>query len=293
MTEYDDDEPPRRRETIMDQRLRQARGEPQDDEPEPYVPRQRPAGSYRAPAYSAGGGGCAQAALYLVLGAIAILLILLFAGGRLLGGIGDAFNPAERVGELLATPTTVIVDRGATIKQIQGLSRLETARYSVETVVPVSKDTTVGGIPLPAILGGDELLLIAHGQVVAGVDLSKLRPEDVQLSADGKQISLTLPATEVFVATLDPQRTQVYSRDRGLFAPENKDLETEARQAAQARIVQSACEGGVMQNSSEEAQRSVERLLGVMGFTQVTVRSAPGTCADPSLAAPNPETPVP
>jgi hypothetical protein len=284
MSSYDDDDPPPpRRESIMEQRLRRARGEV-DDEPFEdvgYSPARLP--RYGGGPGAGGGGGCAQATLYLVIGGIVLVLIMLFAGNSLIDRIGGIFDPAGTLAELAATPTTVVIDRGATIRQIQALSRLETARYAVETVVPVSKDTTIGGIPLPDFVGGDELLLIASGQVIAGVDLSKLRPEDVQISPDGESITINLPPTEVFVANLDQQRTQVYSRERGLFAPDNKDLETQARQAAQARIMESACEGGIMQNATEEAQRSVERLIGLMDFERVEVRAQPGACVDPQL----------
>jgi hypothetical protein len=291
---YDDEERPRpRRETLMERRLRAARGEPVDDEVEyddGYDREQVPRGydrDYEPQGYGArvyggpprrGGGGCAQTTLYLVLGAIATLVILLFAGNAVLGRVGSAFGG---VGRVAPTPTPEIVDRGVTVRQIQALSRLETTRYSLEIVETVQQDGTILGIDPPDILGGlvdDELLLIVRGNVVAGVDLSKLQADDVQISPDGESITVTLPPSEIFDAALDEQRTQVYSRERGLFAPENKDLETTARQRAQVRFLESACADGIMQQAAEQGQASVEQLLRLSGFSQVTVQTEAGPC---------------
>lgn len=264
----------------MEQRLRRARGEDVDDDDDiddgPTILR-RP-DLYAAPRGSAGGsGGCAQAILYLVIGGVVALLILLFAGDRLLGRVGEALNPARNVGALVASPTPTIVDRGATVRQIQGLSRLETARYSIETVI----EAGVEGNAFQNLLFGDKLLLIAAGNVTAGVDLSKLQEQDVQMSADGKQIVVTLPPSEIFAASLDEQRTRVYDREQGFLASQNQDLETEARRAAQARILQAACDDNVMQTAAEESQQSVERLLRLAGFEQVEVRTQAGPCTAP------------
>jgi hypothetical protein len=95
MSDYDDDLP-QRRENLMQRRLRKARGEEVDDDPEPYndyneddyTPR-RLGGGYDAPrgAYPpAAGGGCAQAALYLTVGG---LLALIIVGLFLNRAIGD------------------------------------------------------------------------------------------------------------------------------------------------------------------------------------------------------------
>jgi hypothetical protein len=274
---YDDDEPPLRRESIMEQRLRRARGDYDDEFDDTGDSPSR-----RAPAYGYGGGatggGCAQATLYLVIGGIVVALLLLFAGNNLLNRVGEAFDPSGTVAELAATPTVIIVDRGATVRQIQALSRLETTQYTIETVIPVAQDQAVGGFPLPRWLAGDELLLIARGRVVAGVDLGKLREQDVTISSDGKRISVRLPPSEVLVAEVDEQGTQVYSRERGLFAPDNKDLETQGRQAARTKILETACRDGVMQQASENGQVALEKLLRLSGFEQVEVTAQAGPC---------------
>jgi hypothetical protein len=182
-----DDYPPRspeypspRRDSLMQKRLRAARGEEVDDrfydEEADYLPGprySRPRGAY-APTYSAG-SGCASAVLYIVLGAVALLLVALLVGRQLLSSFMP--NVPQQVRQLVATPTVTLRDRGGTITQIRSLNRLETQSYSVERVVEAKVER---GNPLDILLG-DRLLLIASGEVVAGVDLSKLKDSDVTI----------------------------------------------------------------------------------------------------------------
>jgi len=284
------DYPPMRRDSLMQRRLRAARGE--EVEPEVYEddyappPRYaRPRASY-PPAYSSG-SGCASAVLYLVLGGVAIVLAVLLFGRQLLNSFVP--NVPQQVRQLVATPTTTLRDRGGTILQIRNLNRLETQSFSVERVVEAKVER---GNPLDILLG-DRLLLIASGDVIAGVDLAKLKDNDVTISADGKTITLRLPPSEIFSKSLNNDRTRVYDRQTGIFAAENKDLETQARSEAEGEILQAACEGGVMQKAADEAKRSVEQFVRLLDFEVVNVIGTAGPCTAPSgsgapLATPTP-----
>ena len=284
-----DDEDPdatRRRERLMQRRLRRARGaefnddlyddfddydEP-DDPPRSY---RRSIGAY-APRYGRG-GGCIAPLLYALLGAAAAALVLFWWTGRQFAGNVTGNVPAQ-IQRIVATPTPTLVDRGGTIRQIRELNRLETQSFSVERVVEASVQR---GNILDTFLG-DRLLLIASGTVVAGVDMSKLRDSDVTISSDGKQITLRLPPSEIFIKTLDNQRTRVYDRQSGLLAGENKDLETQARQAAEDEILRAACEGGIMQKAADEAERSLTQFLRLLKFEQVEVIASAGPCVAPA-----------
>ena len=288
-TEADDDarRPPdyssTRRDSLMQRRLRAARGE--EDEPEIYEddyppPRYARARSAYPPAYSTG-NGCASAVLYLMLGSVAIVLLVLMFGRQLVNSFVP--NVPQQVRQMVATPTTTLRDRGGTILQIRSLNRLETQSFSVERVVEAKVER---GNALDLLLG-DRLLLIASGDVIAGVDLGKLKESDVTISSDGKTITLRLPPSEIFNKSLNNDRTRVYDRQTGIFAAENKDLETQARVSAEAEILAAACEGNVMQKAADEAKRSMEQFLRQLDFENVTVTSSAGPCvAPPSGATP-------
>jgi hypothetical protein len=284
------DYPPARRDSLMQRRLRAARGEEVEPEtyeddypPPPRYTRARPA---YPPANNAG-SGCASAVLYLVLGGVAIVLLVLIFGRQLASSFVP--NVPQQVRQLVATPTTTVRDRGGTILQIRNLSRLETQSYSVERVVEAKVER---GNPLDLLLS-DRLLLIASGDVIAGVDLAKLQDSDVTISPDGKTITLRLPPSEIFSKSLNNDRTRVYDRQTGIFASENKDLETQARTAAEGEILQAACEGGVMQKAADEAKRSVEQFVRLLDFDVVNVIAEAGPCMAPGgpgapLATPTP-----
>jgi hypothetical protein len=295
----DDDAPRRRsdreeerRDTLMRRRLRHARGEEpepefydelDDDPADNYPPRRytRPAAGY-APRYESGGGGCGVSLLYLTLGGIAIFVLILLVGRQIIGGVTN--NVPAQIRQIVATPTTTVFDRGGTIKQIRDLNRLETSSFSIERVIEANVQR---GNILDTILG-ERLLLIASGDVIAGVDMSKLKESDVTISQDGKNITIDLPPSEIFVKALDNQRTRVYDRQTRigtqLFGGENKDLETEARQEAENTILQAACEGGIMQKSADEAKRSIEQFLRLLKFQEVRVTSKAGSCVAPATA---------
>lgn len=299
MEPYDDDVRPRRRgddrrsdeasarrrDSLMERRLRaREEGDDYDDYYDDYddMPYRRGArGGYAAPAYrGASGGGCATAALYLLLAVVVIGVVLLLAGPRLLSSAASAFMPnvPARIQQVIATPTPTLRDRGGTIQQIRSLNRLETKSFSVERVIEASVQRNN---PLDLLLG-DRLLLIASGTVVAGVDLSKLTPADVTISPDGESITVRLPPSEIFSKALDNDRTRVYDRSTGILAPQNKDLETQARQEAESEILNAACEGGIMQQAADEAQSSLEQFLKLLDFQSVTVTGSAGPCVAPA-----------
>jgi hypothetical protein len=292
---YDDDDryaeqQRRRRENIMEQRLRKSRGEEIDEEldgggfdDDTDIPRTFSSGprlgGYRP--VRGGGGGCAGAVLYLVLGALVALLIGLFFINRAAGSIGSLFGGIPNIATIIITPTPVVKSGAAVVERIQQLSRLESASYTIEQVIEVRQDSNVPVIG--NILAGDALLLIAHGTVVAGVDLGKLPADAISISPDGNTITMRVPPVQVFSSSLDSSKTRVYSRDRGLFAPDNKDLETQARQEAEQRILLAACEDGIMSRATDAAEVSLRQFLSLLDYKNVVViPSVPAVCAAPA-----------
>lgn len=58
----------------------------------------------------------------------------------------------------------------------------------------------------------DAVLLVAAGDVIAGVDLSTLRPEDVTVDPEQQRATIILPKPTVLVTRLDAKRTYVHTR---------------------------------------------------------------------------------
>src|SRR5580692_7321348 len=117
---------------------------------------------------------------------------------------------AGRLAALITGRPLTIISAPDVVEKVQRLNRLETVVYSLDTVVESDESNPV----LPDVLAGDKLVMIVHGQTIAGVDMSQLKPESVQIteSGGGRSITLTLPPSTVFVTTIDENKSRVYQR---------------------------------------------------------------------------------
>ncbi len=178
--------------------------------------------------------------------------------------------PARLATLITGRATSVELSAPVAIEQIQRLSRLETVVYSLDTVVEGARSSAI----LPDVLAGDKILLVVHGQSIAGVDLSKLRQGDVRVEEQpgGRTIHVTLPASEVFATSIDNGRTRVYSRQTGLLVPVDQNLESETRAKAQGQLERAALEDGILDAARRNARATVTTLLQGLGFQQVDVR---------------------
>ena len=198
--------------------------------------------------------------LSLVLGAAAVVVFIRHATTGIMARVATAIT---------GRTTTFDTSVPAVVQKIQRLNRLETVVYSIDTVVEGAKSSPV----LPDLLAGDRLLLVVHGQSIAGIDLSQLKPEDVRIeNKDGGQsIHVTLPASQLFITTLDNQHTRVYARSTGLLVPADQNLESDTRAKAEQQLQQSALADGILDTASKNARATITTLLYGLGFKQVDV----------------------
>lgn len=177
---------------------------------------------------------------------------------------------AGRLASWISGRPLVVLSAPDVVEKIERLNRLETVVYSLDTVVEGQESSPV----LPDALAGDKLLMIVHGQTVAGVDLSKLNPESVQIGEgpNGRSIRLSLPASEVFATRLDEAKSRVYARDTGLFVHADPNLETQVRQKAQVQLQQAALSDGILDTAAKNARAEITAMLQGLGFAQVDVR---------------------
>lgn len=152
------------------------------------------------------------------------------------------------------------------VRKIQRLQRLETVNYSLDKIVEGDRQVSV----LPDFLVGDKLLLVVHGNVIAGIDLGQLKSSNVQI--EGRSIQVKLPPAQIFVTALDNTKTRVYSRTTGLLVPEDPNLESQVREQAQQQIQQAALADGILATATKNASATVHSMLLGLGFHQVTVK---------------------
>ena len=174
---------------------------------------------------------------------------------------------STQIAEILHPTPTIRPDPVTIVREVRALARLETIQYTVEKVI-----TAETGQGIFRSLFGDRLLFVAHGTVIAGVDLGLLEPEDVWFDSAGR-VYLRLPDPEIFVATLDNERSYVYSRDTGLLTRGDMTLETAARQAAEEEIRSAALADGILDQARLNAENYLYRLLRSLGFPDVIFAS--------------------
>ncbi|HVZ66742.1 MAG TPA: DUF4230 domain-containing protein [Patescibacteria group bacterium] len=163
-------------------------------------------------------------------------------------------------------------NRTAVVKQLQALNRYETVSFTIEKII----DAGNSGNVFSQLLFGDKLLLIAHGQVIAGFDLSKLTGSSVHIN--GESITLDLPAPEVLFTTLDEGQTRVYDRSTGILTKGDKDLESKAREAAQTSIQAAACQENILDEAAKNGRNQLTALLKALGFTTVIINIPAASC---------------
>jgi uncharacterized protein DUF4230 len=154
-------------------------------------------------------------------------------------------------------------DQPTVVRQIQQLQRLETVRYTMDKIISGERDEPY----IPKFLVSDRLLLVVHGEVIGGVDLSKLQASDV--TVHGRKAVVHLPAAEILVTRLDSAKTRVYSRDTGLFSSPDPNLETEVRAEAEKQLLQAAQQDGILTTAEENAHTALTTILKGLGFEQV------------------------
>jgi uncharacterized protein DUF4230 len=169
----------------------------------------------------------------------------------------------------VTTPTVSIdTSRASVVERVRSLSKLESVHYDLEKVISGKSSG-----PLFDFLTGDKILLVAHGEVVGGVDLGKLTPRDIRI--EGDRVTIKLPASEILYSKLDNDKTYVYDRQTGLFSKPDPGLESRLRVAAEEQIVLAAKEDGILSKAQENAKQTVRTLVEGMGYGEVQFEEAP------------------
>jgi hypothetical protein len=190
----------------------------------------------------------------IFVGSMGALMLSRHSGRALLSHIWTAMT-----GRTLS----IDVSQPTVVDRIQRLQRLETVVYAMDKLVAGAKESSI----FPDFLAGDRLLMLVHGEVVAGLDFSNLKPGDVRV--DGKQVHLHLPMPQVFSTRIDSAKTRVYSRQTGLLVPTDPNLETQVRQEAERQLQEAAVADGILRTAQQNAASTITSLLQGLGFEKI------------------------
>ena len=187
------------------------------------------------------------------------------------------------------------ITREGVVTQIQKLNRLETVAFSVDTVITSQRP----GSWMKLWQDEQKGLFIARGRVEAGIDLSALTPEMVQvvqpeINVDEvqeagantpvsvmPQINITIPPSEIFSVYLDD--IEIYDWQSGAFGMMQVDpkILKQAQSMAKAEVLERACRGDVMTMALENAQTQLQQLFSLTGAVVTVTTQGAGACQMP------------
>jgi hypothetical protein len=202
------------------------------------------------------------------LGTTLVLALVIVVLGVALGvGLARYGSSLPIMGPLLGEKPPRTTTGPVVVEGIQELDQLATVRWTES--VPVTKET--GGAILDRLFNGEKVLVIATGEVEAGIDLGDIGKDDVSVNSD--TVTIDLPEPEILSASLDEEKTRVYDRD---FSPLNvrpdDDLVEEARLQAVETIRDDARENKILDTAEHNAEDSVRAFVTTLGFEEVQFR---------------------
>jgi Protein of unknown function (DUF4230) len=198
-----------------------------------------------------------------LLAALAVLLVAVtLAGLRLWPSLPNPFASRE-------------VDRSQPVllKTIEDLRIHKAASGNFQVLVDLEESST--GIPL--LLKGERTLFVAAGNVDAEVDFSSIDKGAIKVSEDRRSAQITLPRAHLTKAHVDPDRSYVFSRKRGLLdrlgavLSDNPTSERQLYQLAERKLEQAAAESGLVERAEQNTRAMLESMLRSLGYTEVTV----------------------
>jgi len=144
------------------------------------------------------------------LGTTLVLALLVVVLSMVIGvGIARYGSEISVLNFLLGNSAPRTTTGPVVVEGIQRLDQLATVRWTESTVI--TKES--GGNELGQFLIGERVLLVAVGEVEAGVDLAGLGSDDVEV--DGEKVTIRLPEPEILSSSLDEEKTAVYDQDQG------------------------------------------------------------------------------
>jgi len=121
-----------------------------------------------------------------------------------------------------------------------------------------------------SVLGADRVLLMAVGEVQAGVDLSRVQSSDFEI--DGSRLVLVLPRASVTSVELLPGESRIYDSKHSWAFSEYEGLEKEALEQARQQLRETVQSSDSMMSLTERLARlQLSDFLRKAGFTEIDI----------------------
>jgi hypothetical protein len=205
----------------------------------------------------------------IALGALAAVVVFLVAS--LLDPWDLLPNPFERSE----------VDRSAPalLEKLEDLSEYHAASAQLQELIDIEEDVRF----VPSFIAGERVSFLAFGTVDAIVDFSALEEGAIEVSEDRTTVHVRLPPARIGEVNVDPERSRVLDRDRGVLdrlggvLSDNPTGERELYLEAQQKLRRAAADSELTDRAEANTRRMLRALFETLGFEDVTIEFATPT----------------
>jgi hypothetical protein len=201
---------------------------------------------------------------------VLFILVMFFVFGWAKGLLPHFGNPF--------TERTIDRSRPAVLKTIANLHDYHAASGHFEVVVDLEKDTRF----IPSFLKGERDLFVAVGAVDAIVDFDQLEDGDIEVSGDRRTATITLPHARLGEVRVDPKRSYVYDRKRGLLDRVGSAFDDDASNERELYILSeeklrraAERDANILRRGEQNTRATLQGMLRALGFTTVVVTFGP------------------
>jgi hypothetical protein len=178
-------------------------------------------------------------------------------------GLPNPFSETEK-----ENPNAVV------LAELRDQTRYVAATGRFQTVIDSQQDADF----LPDALKGSREVFIAEGEVDGSVDLAGLTEDAIQISEDGKVLTVHVPPAQLSKPRLDTDKTRLVSRDRGLIDRLGDALgggDPTNQQALYARadqkIADAAAQSDLSRKTEENTVTFLRSLFSGLGYQDVKI----------------------
>ncbi len=198
---------------------------------------------------------------------LAVLVVLALGLGvtRLAGLLPSFGNPFA--GE------TVDRTQPALLQAIEDLAEYRAATGQFQVILDVENDTRF----VPSFIRGERTVFLAGGTVDASVNFAGLGEGAIDVSEDRSAVTVRLPPARLSEPRIDPERSYVVSRERGLLDRAGSILadsptgERDLYLRAEEKLSAAAREADLVERAEANTRAMLESMLSSLGYTDVTV----------------------
>jgi hypothetical protein len=121
--------------------------------------------------------------------------------------------------------------------------------------------------PRPLFLPNAKAVLIVVGEVFAGIDLEKVKKEDIEDS--GTLVTVTLPKPEILISKINHEKSRVYNVKWGMFS--TAALVDEAYRNAELAIIEEAKNTGYEETCRNNARTLLTPIFRELSGKEVVI----------------------